>query len=182
MASADTSRSPLRAAVRAVDRLAGWIDSATQAVIMAVLAAIFLLMMTQVLLRYVIHSPVIWIEEAAAYLLPVLAVWGSAVCLRHRSHIAVDFLVLRLPKVLQRGLAILIYALIFYLALKITQAGFALVELGRNERATSGAFALYWPRMSIVIGGALIMLQTAVLALREAFDPDPGPGERDRPQ
>ena len=180
MAATDSRTSPLRAAVRAVDRLAGWIDGATQAVIMAVLAAIFVLMMTQVLLRYVIHSPVFWIEEVAAYLLPVLAVWGSAVCLRHRSHIAVDFIAERLPRPLQRGLAILIYALIFYLALKITQAGFALVELGRNERATSGAFALYWPRMSIVIGGALIMLQTAVLALREAFDPDSG--QEDRPR
>ena len=180
MAPTATPRSALRTTVRAVDRLAGWIDSATQAVIMAVLAAIFVLMMTQVLLRYVIHSPVIWIEEAAAYLLPVLAVWGSAVCLRHRSHIAVDFIAERLPRLLQRGLAILIYTLIFYLALKITQAGFALVELGRNERATSGAFALYWPRMSIVIGGALIMLQTAVLVLREAFDPDPA--QEDRPQ
>lgn len=180
MAPTDTPRSALRAAVRAVDRLAGWIDSATQAVIMAVLAAIFLLMMTQVLLRYVIHSPVIWIEEGAAYLLPVLAVWGSAVCLRHRSHIAVDFIAKQLPSLLQRALAIIIYALIFYLALKITQAGFALVELGRNERATSGAFALYWPRMSIVIGGALIMLQTAVLALREAFDPDQAQAERPR--
>lgn len=161
---------PLQRAVRAIDRVAGWIDSATQAIIMFVLAAIFALMMTQVLLRYVVHSPIIWIEEAAAYLLPVLAVWGSAVCLRHKSHIAVDFLVRRLPEALQRLLAVLVYALILYLAFKIAQAGFTLVELGRNERATSGAFALYWPRMSIVIGGGLLMVQTAVLILREALD------------
>ena len=171
---------PLRRAVRALDRAAGWVDSVTQGVIMAVLAAIFLLMMTQVLLRYVIHSPIIWIEEAAAYLLPVLAVWGSAVCLRHRSHIAVDFIAERLPRVLQRLLAVLIYALIFYLAFKITQAGFALVELGRSEMATSGAFSLYWPRMSIVVGGGLLMMQSLVLTLRELFDPPPA-GDRPAP-
>lgn len=170
----------LRSVVRAVDRLAGWVDGATQWVIMTVLAAIFVLMMTQVLLRYVIHSPVLWIEEAAAYLLPVLAVWGSAVCLRHHSHIAVDFVVQRMPRLAQRVLAILVYALIFYFALKIAQAGLALIELGRNEMATSGAFALYWPRMSIVIGGVLIMLQTAVLALREAVDPAMDDGGRPR--
>jgi TRAP-type C4-dicarboxylate transport system permease small subunit len=171
---------PLRRAVRALDRAAGWVDSGTQGIIMAVLAAIFVLMMAQVLLRYVIQSPVIWIEEAAAYLLPVLAVWGSAVCLRHRSHIAVDFIAARLPRLMQRLLAVLIYALIFYLALKITQAGFALVELGQREMATSGAFSLYWPRMSIVIGGALLMLQSFVLALRELFDPAPD-GDRPTP-
>lgn len=178
MATHSHSISPLRRAVRAADRAAGWIDSATQAIIMAVLAAIFVLMMTQVLLRYVIQSPVIWIEEAAAYLLPVLAVWGSAVCLRHKGHIAVDFIVERLPFLARRVLAIFVLALIFYLALKITQAGLALVELGRNERATSGAFSLYWPRMSIVVGGVLLMLQSFVLALRELFD---SPPDDDRP-
>jgi len=162
----------LRTTVRRIDQAAGWIDSATQVIIMFTLAAIFVLMMTQVLLRYLIHSPIIWIEEAAAYLLPVLAVWGSATCLRQKSHIAVDFLVERMPVVLQRILAVLVYALILYLALKITQAGFTLVELGRNERATSGAFSLYWPRTSIVIGGVLLMIQTFVLMLREAFDPE----------
>lgn len=167
---------PVRRLVRGLDRAAGWVDSATQGIIMAVLAAIFVLMMAQVLLRYVIQSPVIWIEEAAAYLLPVLAVWGSAVCLRHHSHIAVDFIAERLPYALQRVLAVLVHALIFYLALKITQAGFALVELGRREMATSGAFSLYWPRMSIVIGGVLLMLQSLVLMLRELFDPAPGGG------
>lgn len=176
MADLARAGSAIKAAVRVADRFAGWIDQATQAVIMFVLAAIFVLMMTQVLLRYVIFSPVIWIEEAAAFLLPVLAVWGSAVCLRHRAHIAVDFLVARLPVLLQRLISALIFALIFYLALKITQAGFALVELNENERATSGAFALYWPRMSVVIGGILLMVQTAVLALREVI-PDPTAGD-----
>lgn len=172
MGSFASARSAVQAAVRLADRVAGWVDQATQAVIMFVLAAIFALMMTQVLLRYVIHSPIIWIEEAAAFLLPVLAVWGSAVCLRHRAHIAVDFLVARLPVLLQRIISALIFALIFYLALKITQAGLTLIELNRNERATSGAFALYWPRMSVVIGGILLMVQTAVLALREVI-PEP---------
>lgn len=159
---------PVRALVRRIDRIAGWVDGATQWVMILVLVAIFGLMMTQVLLRYVIHSPVIWIEEAAAYLLPVLAVWGSAVCLRQGAHIRVDFLVDAMPALLRRVLAIVVYALVFYLALKIYQAGLVLVELGRNERATSQAFSLYWPRMSIVIGGALLMFQAAVLILREA--------------
>jgi len=171
-------RSGLHAFIRRIDRVAGWIDQATQVVLMVVLAAIFLLMITQVLLRYVIHSPVFWIEEAAAFLLPVLAVWGSAVCLRHRAHIAVDFFAALMPTFLQRMIAALIYALIFYFALNITQAGFTLVELNRNEMATSGAFSLYWPRMSVVVGGVLLMVQTAVLVLREMFV-DTTAGDRD---
>lgn len=139
--------------VQRIDRVTGWLDEVVQGVLILVMAAIFVLMMTQVLLRYVIHSPIIWIEEVAAYLLPLLALWGTAVCLRHGTHIKVDFILQAMPRPLKRAISIGIYLLVFYLAAKLVQAGLVLIELGWNELATSQAFSLFWPRLSIVIGG-----------------------------
>lgn len=164
-----------RQLVRQIDEVTGWLDEAVQVVLIVVMAAIFVLMMTQVLLRYVIHSPIIWIEEAAAYLLPLLALWGTAVCLRHGSHIKVDFFLDAMPRRLRQIVSIGISLLIFYFALKLVQAGLVLMELGRNELATSQAFSLYWPRLSIVIGGVLIMVQAANQILRELVSPGPDP-------
>ncbi|RCV88437.1 TRAP transporter small permease [Billgrantia montanilacus] len=157
----------LRRFVQAVDLLAYWMDRALQAVLVVVMSSIFLLMFAQVLLRYVIHSPFAWIEEAAAYQLPILALWGAAVCIRHGSHLQVDLLLNALPRVLKRLFVIAIHLLIFYFALKVYQSGHALVELGRNELVTSRTFSLYWPRMTIVLGGAFIMVQAGVVVLKE---------------
>lgn len=163
-----------RRVVRQIDQVTGWLDEAVQRILIVVMAAIFVLMITQVLLRYVIHSPIIWIEEAAAYLLPLLALWGTAVCLRHGSHIKVDFILEAMPRRLRQIISIGILLLILYFALKLVQAGLVLMELGRNELAVSQAFSLYWPRLSIVIGGVLIMVQAVNQILREVVSPGAG--------
>lgn len=173
MTTAPHQTGPRDRLLRVVDRLCGWIDGAVQQVLILVMALIFLLMITQVLLRYVIHTPLLWIEEAAAYLLPLLALWGTAVCLRHNSHIKVDFILEAMPRRLKQAMKIVINLLVFYLAVKLVQAGLVLIELGRNELATSQAFSLFWPRLSIVIGGVLIMIQTANLILIELLRSDP---------
>ncbi len=157
----------LRRFVQAIDLLAHWVDRALQAILVVVMSSIFLLMFAQVLLRYVIHSPFAWIEEVAAYQLPILALWGAAVCIRHGSHLQVDLLLNALPRLLRSLFVIAIHLLIFYFALKVYQSGHALVELGRNELVTSRTFSLYWPRMTIVLGGAFIMFQSAVVVLKE---------------
>lgn len=162
-----TARTWLTRAVLGIDRLAHWLDKLLQAILVLVLSGIFLLMFAQVILRYIIHSPFAWIEEVAAYLLPVLALWGAAVCIRHGSHLKVDLLLEVLPRALASLFVILIHLLIFYFAVKVYQSGHALVELGRNELVTSRTFSLYWPRMTIVIGGVLIMIQSGVMILKE---------------
>lgn len=151
-----------------MDRAAGWLDQAIQVLMILVLAAIFLLMFSQVMLRYVIFVPIPWIEELAAMLLPVLAVWGSAICIRHNSHLKVDFIVEALPEKIKLTAFVFINALIVYFAFKICQAGMTLAELGRNEMTTSQSISLYWPRMSIVVGGVLIIVQSGMLLLRNA--------------
>jgi len=158
---------PIGRAVRGIDAVGGWIDRVLQVLMIAVLAAIFVLMFAQVILRYIIFIPIPWIEEAAAMLLPVLAVWGSAICLRHGQHLKVDFLVQALPVPVRLVLSILINALIVYLAYKICQSGLALAELGRREYTPSRMIPLYWPRIGLVIGGALLLLQASILILKD---------------
>ena len=156
-----------------LDLFSGWIDRAVQWCLIFFLAGIYVLMMAQVLLRYIIFSPVIWIEEVAAYLLPLLAIWGAATCFRQNNHLSVSFFLDLMPNILRRVVLLALYALVFYFAWKITTSGLALADLGRTERATSGAFSLYWPRILIVVGGVLVMVQIANLLLLEALGRSP---------
>lgn len=163
----ETRERPIARAIRTIDRFGGWVDKVLQIIMVVVLAAIFVLMFSQVLLRYIIFVPVPWIEEGAAMLLPILAVWGSAICLRHGSHLQVDFILAKLPNTVRLMLQVAINLMIVYLSYKICQAGLTLAELGQQERTTSGSIALYWPRMSLVAGGLLLMLQALILALKD---------------
>lgn len=87
----------------------------------ALLAAMALLTFTQVVLRYVFDTGLIWALEATTYLFGWLVLIGLSIGVRSNSHIAVDFLLERLPARGRRIVALvavgssLVYtALMFY--------------------------------------------------------------------
>lgn len=161
--------SGLEAFADGIHRATGWIDQFVQVCLIITLSSMYLLIMTQIGLRYLIFMPIVWVEEVAEYSLPLLALWGTATCFRQGAHLRVGVLVDILPSILRRFVALLVYALVFYFAWKVTMSGLALAELGRAETVTSGTFSLYWPRMAIVVGGVLIMIQVGNLVLQEAL-------------
>jgi len=149
------------------DRATGVIDTVLQWTLAGVLAVIYLLLIGQVLLRYVIFFPMGWIEDLAAYLLALLALWGTACCLRSGQHLKVEVILEMMPSFVQRLILIAIYVFIFYFSYKMMFAGLQLAELGRTEAVPSRVFTLYWPRISIAVGAVLILIQTANLILQE---------------
>lgn len=75
-----------------------------------------------VIARYGANSPIPWAEELARYAFIWLVFIGAAVCTKRNSHIAVDAVVIALPKIGQPycrlladlGTAILMVILIYY--------------------------------------------------------------------
>ena len=63
---------------------------------------ILLLVVAQVVLRYVFNSPLTWSEELAVFVMIWLTFIGSLICMRDREHIEVTILVDSLPHKLQR--------------------------------------------------------------------------------
>ena len=87
----------------------------------SLLAAITLLTFTQVVLRYVFDSGLIWALEATTYLFGWLVLIGMSIGIRTNSHIAVDMLLASLPGRARRaaaliaiGLSLLYSVLMFY--------------------------------------------------------------------
>ena len=66
------------------------------------MALILLLVIVQVVMRYVFNSPLTWSEELAVYIMVWMTFAGSVICMRDKEHIDVTILVDYLPRVLQK--------------------------------------------------------------------------------
>ena len=66
------------------------------------MAVILLLVVVQVVMRYVFNSPLTWSEELAVYVMVWMTFAGSVICMRDKEHVEVTVLVDYLPKILQK--------------------------------------------------------------------------------
>jgi len=64
---------------------------------------ILMLVVAQVVLRYVFNSPLTWSEELAVYIMVWMTFIGSVICMRDNEHIEVTILVDYLPRGLRRA-------------------------------------------------------------------------------
>lgn len=71
------------------------------------LAFMTLLTFTQVVLRYVFNTGILWSLEATVYAFAALVLFGMSYGVRTKSHIAVDLLAKRLPPKLRHIVALL---------------------------------------------------------------------------
>lgn len=106
--------------LRALDRFEEYLTA-------ALLAAMTLVTFTQVVLRYVFDSGLIWALEATIYLFGWLVLVGISIGVRTNGHIAVDFVSERLPPRGQRILALVAVALSLVYTALMFYGGWTLV-------------------------------------------------------
>jgi TRAP-type C4-dicarboxylate transport system permease small subunit len=62
------------------------------------LGGLLLTLFLQVFTRFITRDPLSWTEEAARYLYVYVVFLGSSAAVTERTHVAIDFLVLQLPR------------------------------------------------------------------------------------
>jgi TRAP-type C4-dicarboxylate transport system permease small subunit len=147
----------------AVPRLAGLtavLDWLTCRACIALFAAILVVMVLQVVFRYVLNAPLTWTEELARYLY-IWACWlGAPVALRRGNHIAIAFVSDRLPPGLERLVALVtqVAALVFLIQLTI-QGGILMAKSHTVEAIT---LPIPWSAIYIAapISAVLMILET----------------------
>ncbi len=80
-----------------MDRARRYIETAIDWLAIAVFTGIFACVFLQVVLRYVLNSPMTWSEELARYLLVWCAFLGWVIASRNGTHLAMTFLIERAP-------------------------------------------------------------------------------------
>ena len=166
MIVAATEYGVLRRSFVAYDRLMGAVDKVCRWIIGAALAGAFLLLVLQVLVRYVFPFPFPWIEELAVYLCGYVAMIGAAVCLRMGFHLQVDLLQESLGPAAQSVLMFVQNMIVVFFGLFLLRYGTAFVQLGWGQTSPSSYFLVSYARMAMPIGGALLIAQALAMGGR----------------
>ena len=111
-----------------LQRLDNGLASLERMLAMALTAAIALIMMAQVILRYFFNAPLFWAEEVAAQLLVFLTLVGTSLLLQNQQLVNIDFL----PRALSQRNQLFLFALLgvgmLILVLFLTKLGWEWIQ------------------------------------------------------
>ena len=148
------------------------VERLIDATAIAAFSGIFLCVIAQVVLRYVFNNPLTWSEELARYLFIWCAFLGWLVASRRNSHLAMTFVVERLPRSAQRGIAVVIQVATLWFAWLLGSRGLTLVRNNWDVENVAvpfnlGVVYLIEPVAAIAIAAyAICALLDALKALR----------------
>jgi TRAP-type C4-dicarboxylate transport system permease small subunit len=155
-----SARTPRRGPGWWLDRLVEW------AVITAFLGFVALSFI-QVVLRYGFGRPLTWSEEICRYLFVWVVFVGAGVAARYNGHIALTFLVDRLPAGPRRGLAVIMGMLsLGMLLLVFVWQGWILTTVSMRQESPATGLPVGYAALAIPVGGLLM----AVNLVRAAFE------------
>lgn len=135
----------------------------------------------QVFTRQVVDNPSTWTEEGARYTFVWLGFFAAALVFSEREHIAVDLLVARTPRAIQRVLRAVIQLLILAFAvLVLIVGGWVISQQAWNQQLSSlptqvGVMYLVMPITGVLVSFYSLYHLVAGLASREEPLPDTDP-------
>jgi TRAP-type C4-dicarboxylate transport system permease small subunit len=140
---------------------------------------IVLLTGTQVFFRYVLSSPISWLEEFAQLLLVWAVMLGAAAGIKRNGHLRIEFLLFMTSGITRCVLALLINVLVGALAIAMIYYGFIFYLKTGGDYSTSLGFERNLYYLPVPVSGVLSLLFVVVAIARElraarATPSDPG--------
>lgn len=109
--------------------------------------------------RYLLNQPLGWVYEIAVFLMMWSAFLGSVSLVRERGHVALDFLVCRLPFSLQQVVKIILgISMIVFLTI-IINSSYEMITGLIKARSAYLRIPMIWVYISVPLGMFLIILQ-----------------------
>ena len=132
--------------------------------------ALMILVMVDVISRYVMQNPLAISDEYGGFCLVAITCIGLAYAWKTRSHVRVEFIIKKLPvrrrqwlRLFTLFLAIVFTGFMVYGAIKLVS-----ISLMFGTRSTSWLRTpVAWPQMTIVIGAILMFLQLIVEIIKQ---------------
>ena len=152
------------------DRATGYVDTASRWFMGMAMLGILAMLILQVLIRYVLPFPAPWVEEMAVYLSGYVALVGMSVCLRASFHLEVDLLVNTMSRRMRRMHTTFLMAIVALFAVYLIKYGMKFVELGFGQVSPSSYLYVSYARLSVPLGGVLLLLQAITMMGRAALD------------
>lgn len=119
------------------------------------------LIVVEVFMRYVLHSPLMIADEFSAYMLVALSYLGFAYTWRQGGHVRIEILVNRLAPRTSLKVRLVGLILVFIFMVEMDRMAYKMIAyaLKMNLRSSTWLmFPLFWPQLTIFIGFVFLTL------------------------
>lgn len=160
----------LQAIVKIIEKLTDVLSGHLQAGIIFLLMVMLLL---EVLTRYVLRSPISIADEMGGYLLVCITFMGLAYTWKEKGHVRVSLLVSRLPEKIARVLRFITLILATLFTLPLIKACYDLIMDSLLFESRSGSWLrtpLAYPQTILLIGAIMIFLQLIAEIIKATID------------
>ncbi|CUA86912.1 TRAP transporter small permease subunit [Chelatococcus daeguensis] len=164
---AERTGSGLAALVRIID---GTVLLLAQAIGALVTVALFVAVMTSVIVRYATNASIGWVNELPDLLFPWLAMSGIVVAAQFGRHIVVEFGILLMPRAMGRVVLVIVQLLVAAIFVFLALEGRMVIEVTSAERFPVLGLPMSFAYLALVTGCVLIAVTALTTALRIAGD------------
>lgn len=84
--------------MKTLNRIIKSYDNIVENIVAILYGSIILIMFSQVVLRYVFNSPLIWAEELSRYMFVWIVYLGASIAISRKAHLEVDYFIRYLPE------------------------------------------------------------------------------------
>jgi TRAP-type C4-dicarboxylate transport system permease small subunit len=138
----------------------GLLDAAERYLLAALMALVFLLLLTQVGARLAGTAAFGWVEEAARYLFIWLVFLGSGFAVRRGGHILADILRPKSNHVLAKCWLIVLEAILVAVSLGLLWYGGWFTSISSNTTMVSLGMSMAYRSAAVPVGATLMLLMS----------------------
>lgn len=155
-----------------------WIDEHLEEVILVLLVSfISCSMMLQVIMRFVFKHALPWPEELSQYSLVLAGFISIPYCVRKGNMIRIDLLPSFLPKAVQKGIDIVLHAIMIAILAWLFYGGYGVyLDAATHGNATASLrlplSVIYGIGLGFIVLGMIRMIQHIILLLRKTDTAD----------
>lgn len=143
------------------------IEKTLKYLVVAILILMTVVTFYQVILRYVLKAPTIWSEELSRYLYVWLVMLASAIAIRSKRHIRIDFFINKLGVKAKFVIEMIGFILILFFLFFLLREGISIVQSTFNAETYSLKIPMAYPYMAIPIGTGLMILFAIEMMIRQ---------------
>lgn len=153
----------MKRSIQKVDKCLSMIENA---VIILGLSAMFLILLAQVIMRYVFSRPLTWSEEAARFIFVYVSFIGISYAYRQKGHIRMEVVVNLFPQAVRRGLEVLINMGTIALFCYMIPFSFRFIGIQAGVKATATHIPMSIVYTALPLGMALSCVRLLISSLR----------------
>jgi TRAP-type C4-dicarboxylate transport system permease small subunit len=151
-----------------MERMSAVINRCAEVAVCVIISAMAVVVLIEVIFRYVLLLPLFWTEEFARYCLVWSSLLAAGIALKRGEHIAVAFVAERLPKRIRMAAALGGDIFVATMLVIILWGGIYLVTLTRHQLSPAMRLSMSLPYMAIPTGSAIMLLHVLASIYRRS--------------